>query len=214
MKKALTFYFIRHGRTIWNEQGLMQGSGNSNLTAQGVQGAVKTGEVLRDIPFVAAYSSCLQRTIDTANHILGERDIPLFQHCGLNEHHFGSWEGQLANDIRHTAEFQQMLNDPANYQALSNNGETWQQLAERAINALNDIIRIHQNGNILVVSHGHTLRLLIALLNGATWQNHREAGKSENLQNTSISVVRYEQEDGESTGKFILEKINDVSHLA
>nr|WP_256593617.1 histidine phosphatase family protein [Pasteurella bettyae] len=40
------------------------------------------------MPFIAAYSSCLQRTIDTANHILSHRDVPLFQHQGLNEHFF------------------------------------------------------------------------------------------------------------------------------
>lgn len=37
MSKQLTFYFIRHGRTQWNEQGLLQGSGNSPLTEQGIQ---------------------------------------------------------------------------------------------------------------------------------------------------------------------------------
>ena len=36
--------------------------------------------------------------------------------------------------------------------------------------ALHDIIKIHNQGNILIVSHGHTLRLLLALLNGATWK--------------------------------------------
>jgi len=41
MKKQLTFYFIRHGRTVWNEQGLMQGSGDSPLTEEGIQSAVK-----------------------------------------------------------------------------------------------------------------------------------------------------------------------------
>ena len=35
------------------------------------------------IPFVAAYSSVLKRTIATASHIIGERDIPLFHHQGL-----------------------------------------------------------------------------------------------------------------------------------
>ena len=25
MKKQLTFYFIRHGKTVWNTEGLMQG---------------------------------------------------------------------------------------------------------------------------------------------------------------------------------------------
>jgi len=80
MSKNLTFYLIRHGRTVWNEQGLLQGLGNSDLTENGVKGAKLTGVALKDVPFVAAYSSCLQRTIDTAQHILGQRSVPLFQH--------------------------------------------------------------------------------------------------------------------------------------
>ena len=208
MKKQLTFYFIRHGRTVWNEQGLMQGSGDSPLTEEGIKNAVKTGQALQNVDFIAAYSSCLQRTIDTANYIIGDRDIPLFQHRGLNEHYFGSWEGTNVELIRPLPEFQQMINDPANYKAESNGGETYEQLAKRAIAALQDIIKVHQEGNILVVSHGHTLRLLIALLNGATWQNHRDKDKSVSLLNTAISIMHYDSEKG-----FSLEKLNDTMHL-
>ncbi|MDO4626576.1 MAG: histidine phosphatase family protein [Pasteurellaceae bacterium] len=211
MQKELTFYFIRHGQTEWNLQGLMQGWGNSDLTEQGIVGAQLTGNALANVLFTVAYSSCLQRTIDTARHILGERDVPLFQHQGLNEQFFGSWEGKKADEIRQLTEFQQLVNDPAAYQAQSNQGETWEQLAERAMSALYDIIKIHDQGNILVVSHGHTLRLLIALCEGATWQNHRDNNRSQNLKNTSISVIRYQQIG--NVGRFMTEKINDTAHL-
>ena len=43
MKKQLTFYFIRHGKTVWNTEGLMQGHGDSPLTEEGISGAKKTG---------------------------------------------------------------------------------------------------------------------------------------------------------------------------
>ncbi|BFU59772.1 MULTISPECIES: histidine phosphatase family protein [Rodentibacter] len=208
MKKQLTFYFIRHGRTFWNEQGLMQGHGDSPLTEQGILGAQKAGLALQHIDFNAAYSSCLKRTIDTAELIIGKRNIPLFQHKGLNEQFFGKWEGQWVEPLREHPEFKQMISDPANYKAETNGGETYQQLAERAVKALQDIIEIHHSGNILVVSHGHTLRLLIALLNGATWQNHRDENQSIPLLNTSISIVHYESEKG-----FFVERINDASHL-
>ena len=208
MNKHLTFYFVRHGRTLWNEQGLLQGFGNSALTELGIQGAKQTGVALQHIPFVAAYSSCLQRTIDTAQYILGKRDVPLFQHKGLNEQYFGSWEGLPVEKLRSLDEFNQMLKDAANYKAQSNGGETFEQLAKRAMKALQDIIQVHEQGNILIVSHGHTLRLLLALLNGATWQNHRDEDKSVSLINTSISVVHYDDENG-----FRIEKINDADHL-
>ena len=135
MKKQLTFYFIRHGKTVWNTEGLMQGHGDSPLTEEGVIGAKKTGVALNHIPFVAAYSSVLKRTIATASHIIGERDIPLFHHQGLNEQYFGSWEGKVVDTLREHPEFQQLIKDPANYKAQVNGGETFEQLGERAMKA-------------------------------------------------------------------------------
>ena len=186
----------------------MQGHGDSPLTEEGVNGAKKTGVALNHIPFIAAYSSVLKRTIATASHIIGERDIPFFHHQGLNEQYFGSWEGKVVDTLRELPEFKQLIKDPANYKAQVNGGETFEQLGERAMKALQDIIKIHDLGNILIVSHGHTLRLLLALLNGATWQNHRDEDKSVSLINTSISVVHYDDENG-----FRVEKINDADHL-
>lgn len=213
MNKHLTFYLVRHGRTLWNEQGLLQGFGNSDLTELGIQGAKQTGVALQHIPFVAAYSSCLQRTIDTAQYILGKRDVPLFQHKGLNEQYFGSWEGLPVEKLRSLDEFNQMLKDAANYKAQSNGGETFEQLAKRAMKALQDIIQVHEQGNILIVSHGHTLRLLLALLAGTGWQEHRDEGKSQSLLNCAINIVHYEQSN-ETDGKFIIETINEAGHLS
>ncbi|MFZ7163991.1 histidine phosphatase family protein [Avibacterium avium] len=213
MKKQLTFYLVRHGRTVWNEQGLLQGQGDSPLIAEGIEGAIKTGEHLANVPFVAAYSSLLKRAMDTTQYIIGERNIPFFQHKGLNEHFFGSWEGVLVDSIRQSEEFQQMTKDPANYQAKSNSGETFAELAERAMQAVYDIINVHNEGNILLVSHGHTLRLLLALFDGSTWQNHRENPRVIRLDNTSISIVHYEQAENENVGRFVLETVNSTAHL-
>ncbi|MFZ7157730.1 histidine phosphatase family protein [Avibacterium gallinarum] len=213
MKKQLTFYLVRHGRTVWNEQGLLQGQGDSPLIAEGIEGAMKTGEHLANVPFVAAYSSVLKRAMDTTQYIIGERNIPFFQHKGLNEHFFGSWEGVLVDSIRQSEEFQQMTKDPANYQAKSNGGETFAELAERAMQAVYDIINVHNEGNILLVSHGHTLRLLLALFDGSTWQNHRENPRVIRLDNTSISIVHYEQAENENVGRFVLETVNSTAHL-
>lgn len=212
MSKNLTFYLIRHGRTVWNEQGLLQGLGNSDLTENGVKGAKLTGVALKDVPFVAAYSSCLQRTIDTAQHILGQRPVPLFQHQGLNEQYFGTWEGLPTVELHELEEFKQMRKEAANYKAQSNGGETFEQLAERIMGAMQDIIQVHDQGNILIISHGHTLRLMISLFNGISWQEHRDEGKSQSLLNTAINIVRYQQAN-DSDGKFFVDVLNDVRHL-
>ncbi|WP_032093142.1 histidine phosphatase family protein [Necropsobacter rosorum] len=213
MKKDLRFYLIRHGRTVWNDQGLLQGHGDSPLTEQGISAARLAGRALADVPFAAAYSSILRRTIDTARYIIGNRSVPLFQHQGLNEQFFGNWEGIVIDTIRDTEAFWQIQHDPANYTAEINQGETYEQLAERAMGALRDIIQVHDKGNILLVSHGHTLRLLLALLDGSSWQNHRANTRIPSLANTAINVVHYMQDDSAQSGRFIIEKINDVTHL-
>ena len=53
-----------------------------------------------------------------------------------------------------------------------------------------------------------TLQLLLSLLGGATWENHRDEGKSVSLLNTSISIVKYDSESG-----FHIEQLNNVAHL-
>ncbi|WP_424407877.1 histidine phosphatase family protein [Pasteurella sp. PK-2025] len=208
--KALTFYLIRHGKTEWNEQGLLQGHGDSPLTQAGIEGAKRTAYALSDVHFIAAYASGLSRAIETANTILQHKSTPLICHTGLNELAFGSWEGQSFQQLALLPEYAQMKHDPAQYHALSNQGETYEQLAKRAMGVIDEIIQTYSEGNILIVSHGHTLRMLLALFQGGTWQTHRENTSS--LANTSISVVRYQQ-TLEGQGTFLLEKINDVSHL-
>lgn len=208
--KTLTFYLVRHGRTEWNEQGLLQGGGNSPLTKQGIESAKLTGKALAKIPFVAAYSSMLQRAIETAEYILENTNTPLFCHSGLNELFFGSWEGRSVEELSLLPEFRQMRKKPGEYLAQSNQGETYDKLAKRVLTTLHDIISKYSSGNILIVSHGHTLRMLLALLSGGTWQNHRK--DSQSVLNTSISIVRYEQK-GNENGQFFVESVNDVSHL-
>lgn len=214
MQKNLTFYFLRHGRTEWNDKGLLQGQGNSALTEAGVAGALAAGKALEQIPFVAAYSSCLQRTIDTARYVIGTRPIPLFQHQGLNEQFFGKWEGIQIDEIRASQAFQNLVKYPKAYDQnieQYNQGEPFAKLAERSYKAIQDIIQVHQQGNILIVSHGHTLRLLLSLLGGHRWQDHRKEGVSVSLANCSISIFNYQQLAEQQS--FQLVQMNGTDHL-
>ncbi|MEH8027485.1 histidine phosphatase family protein [Gallibacterium anatis] len=214
MQKNLTFYFLRHGRTEWNDKGLLQGQGNSALTEAGVAGALAAGKALEQIPFVAAYSSCLQRTIDTARYVIGTRPIPLFQHQGLNEQFFGKWEGIQIDEIRASQAFQNLVKYPKAYDQnieQYNQGEPFAKLAERSYKAIQDIIQVHQQGNILIVSHGHTLRLLLSLLGGHRWQDHRKEGVSVSLANCSISIFDYQQSAQQQS--FQLVQMNGTDHL-
>lgn len=212
MTKTLTLYLVRHGRTEWNEQGLLQGAKNSPLTPQGIEGAKRTGQKLKQIDFTAVYTSQLQRTIDTAQYILAGKNSPIIPLAQLNEQDFGAWEGQSIAELKQTEnqEFYAMQHQPEAYQAL-NGGETYAQLAQRVEQAIQQITQNHQQGNILIVSHGHTLRLLLALINNIPWQQHRDPELSVSLANTAISIVKYQE--NENHRGYVIESVNDMDHL-
>ena len=61
-------YIIRHGRTVWNAAGKIQGSADIELTEDGRMGAVLTGKAWEAVRlhFDAVYSSPLKRAYETA----------------------------------------------------------------------------------------------------------------------------------------------------
>ncbi len=203
----LTIYFVRHGKTEWNLTGQMQGWGDSPLVSEGKNGAILVGEALQDIHFKAAYVSPSKRTQDTAKYILSGKKVPIHLTEEFREMSFGSWEGIRVSelDIQFKEAREAMLHSPATFDASENGGETYYELETRIQKGMQKLISEQKSGNILVVSHGMTLTLLMFLLAGGEMADHRSKG--ERILNTSISKVEY------SDGKFHIVKLNDVAHL-
>ncbi len=216
--KNINLYLIRHGQTEWNINDQMQGSKNSPLTEQGILGAKITGNYLKDISFMQAYSSTQQRAIETRDYIIAENNhkTPTFELADLCEMDFGLWEGKHVPTLKkEIPEFTTYLTDPANFDPSVNQGESYLAVLERMKRALNTIVENanHDNGNILVVSHGTVLRLLLCVLYGGDWRLHRDESYFPRMLNTSISLVNYQQTADDSNGKFTVEYFNRVDHL-
>lgn len=212
--KDLNLYLIRHGQTEWNVKDRMQGSLNSPLTADGILGAKITGQHLKDTPFVAAYSSPLPRAVETRDYILAQRDdiVPAHTLDGLSEMDFGLWEGQPVPELSKLPEFNLYMHEPEKFDASGNQGEKYHDVLERMKNSLTEIINnAPDKGNILVVSHGTALRLLICVLNGGDWHKHRNENYFPRMLNTSISVVNY-QGSGHD-GHYNVKYFNNVDHI-
>lgn len=86
----MKIYLVRHGETLFNLKGLIQGWCDSPLTQKGIQQSLVVGKTLQEIPFTHAYCSTSPRTLDTLKNILQDRDIPYTQLEGLKEMNFGS----------------------------------------------------------------------------------------------------------------------------
>ena len=66
----MKIYVIRHGQTLWNAQGRLQGAADIPLNDNGTRLARITGQALKEVPFFCCFTSPLKRARDTASLIL------------------------------------------------------------------------------------------------------------------------------------------------
>ena len=94
-------YILRHGETVWNREGRMQGWLNAPLTDLGLAQAGRQGEVLarRDLTGFTFYTSPLGRAVQTAGIALGPVATEIRTDDRLREIDVGPWSGQLRRDF-------------------------------------------------------------------------------------------------------------------
>jgi probable phosphoglycerate mutase len=196
-------YITRHGTTEWNIKRILQGWGDSNLTEDGIMRAIKLGEKLQNVKFDMIYSSPQNRALETAKLIRGNRNIKIETTVNIRELGFGIWEGMCIDDIanKYPEEFSIYNNDPVRFVPMK--GESYEELFKR-INIFIDEIKSKKYENILVVTHGVTIKALIANIKGLPLE---EFSKLPVYTGTALNIVELKEDKME----FIVE--NDVSHL-
>lgn len=158
-----TIYLVRHGQSQANEAGIMQGSQiDTPLTELGKEQALFAKEKLQGIFFDQSYASPLKRAKQTAK-IITRKDPRLDKR--LLEFDYGSWDGQKLSDIYQ--KYAQYFDE--NYNLLPNSweasgGQTYVEVTTKVKSFLTDVQKKHKNETILVVSHGFTIKLLVAYL--------------------------------------------------
>lgn len=185
----------------------MQGWSDSPLTPEGESVACQTGERLSDIPFSAVYTSDLGRTIQTAKLILkdnkycnSEEIQPMKE---FRETFFGSFEAEYGNTVypkvaaKHGIEMKDVFGK-LSLAEISNtmkeldpydDAESEEEFENRLAQGLEKITNsISENSEVLVVTHGNTIRHIVNKISPKT-NVFQEIG------NSSITIIEYE--DGE-----------------
>ncbi len=93
---AIHYYFVRHGETTANADNRIQGWADSPVTRVGMRVVDQVADSLSDIHFHLAYTSDLDRCVETGERILTKQDsdIQLFPIEGFREYNFGGLEDQ------------------------------------------------------------------------------------------------------------------------
>jgi broad specificity phosphatase PhoE len=202
---GLRLLLIRHGESVANSEGRMQGRLDSPLNACGVRQAGATAERLAgEGRPEALYTSPLQRALDTAR-ILGERlGLEPIVLPDLMEVDIGEAQGLPWTEFEARWPKEARALRGSGHDARWPGGESRTELAARAARAMDEIVARHATGTVAVVGHGGTLRW--GLMHLLCVPDPRSTPYR--FDNCALSEVLL------TPGECHLVRFNDASHLA
>ena len=171
---SLTIYFLRHGETTASKTGGYCGALDVELTPEGVQMAEDFATAYQSLPWTAIFCSPLWRTIQTAKPLGNLIGMELQLRDGLKEIAYGKWEGKTPTEVNQEFhdEYVRWLADPG-WNSPSG-GEKGIDIARRSGEVLEEIEQTYDSGNILVVSHKATIRIMLCSLLGIDVGRYRD----------------------------------------
>jgi broad specificity phosphatase PhoE len=171
---GVTFYFLRHGETQASQTGGYCGVLDVDLTPEGHRMAKEFAAAYKSLPWVAVFCSPLRRSMDSARPLCAAVGLETQRRDGLKEIAYGQWEGKTPDEVnrRFHDEYVRWLAD-AGWNAPTG-GERGVDVARRSSVVLEEIERTYLSGNVLVVSHKATTRIMICSLLGIDVGRYRD----------------------------------------
>ena len=185
---SLKLYLLRHGETIYSRTGGYCGDLDPELTANGEKMAEAFAKAHQVIAWDAVFVSPMKRTIATAKPLCEASGMEMQFRDGLRELRYGKWEG-LTNEFvkeNYSEDYLRWLTEPAWNPPTG--GETAVQLASRASLAIAEIQEQYPSGNVLVVSHKATIRVILCSLLGIDLGRYRDRI---DVPAASLSIVQF-----------------------
>ena len=164
---SLTLHFLRHGQTTLSREDNFCGSGlDPELTPEGLEMAEAFATVYREKPWAAIFTSCLKRSITTARPLCEALGASMQARAEFNEIAYGKWEGLSKETVERTFhdDYISWQADPAWHAPTG--GELAVTIAQRGSQIVREIRERFDGGNILVVSHKATIRIILCSLMG------------------------------------------------
>jgi probable phosphoglycerate mutase len=163
-------WLVRHGESTWNARGLAQGHDDqARLTSRGLRQARAIAVQLRDRPIRALYASDLSRALQTAAPLAGALGLTVVRDARLRERGLGVLEGTATASISPAVSG---ISDGrvVNPDACPDGGESLRDFYRRVARFAGDLAAAgraeDRAGDVAIVAHGGTLRMLTACRQG------------------------------------------------
>lgn len=199
----MRIYLIRHAK---QESKLC--NDNTALCEIGRKQAHLLGKRLLNYHIDEIYASDLLRAKETAEIVASELGKPMdvIIREGLRETDFGELTYQLDEDIK--VKYKEFMESRYHVEEdwAYPGGESGKEVFVRAMEVMQEIIHTDKK-NVVVVTHGGTIRVLLAGLFQGGQKDRLLISKT--MERGGFSEIYYE----EKTGRFYLERVNDFAHL-
>jgi ribonuclease H / adenosylcobalamin/alpha-ribazole phosphatase len=199
-------YLVRHGETLANREYRYIGTRDDPLSPFGETQALQLAEALSVLPISAVYSSPLQRTYRTAILIAARQSLEVQKVDDLRECDFGTWEGlSRAEVLERSQEDSKRLREwEQNTSVAPPCGESFEELQQRMIAAIERLAHAHPDQAIVLVSHVGPIKVLLSAALGAPLASAFRIF----LDPATISVV-----DWRDAAHAIVRLVNSHAHL-
>ncbi len=198
VEEKLELWLIRHGESMWNIEGRIQGHSDSPLSELGIEQAKLLQRRLAEHDFDFVYSSDLARAKDTAELVVPNSKIHLDQR--LRERNFAGFEGKTHKELSQEERniFEAWRNDPENVRPLG--GELQSEFCKRILAWLEELPKL---GKVIAFTHGGFIRTLLF------WVVRAKASYARSFLINNTSISKFYIYDN----KIHISTVNDTAHL-
>ena len=187
----LNLHLIRHGQTDWNEERRVQGQSDSRLTQLGEEQAIELGQRIQMVEFNMVFCSSSLRTRQTAANLFTDSRVEIEYLDNLREIFLGPWEGSLYDEIeqREPDSFRHFWEEPHLFDV--EGAESFYELQNRAVAAVEKIADLHLEQQIAVVSHGALIKTILCYVENLPMD---ELWTPPHMHNCAHSIIRFSPE--------------------
>jgi broad specificity phosphatase PhoE len=195
---------VRHGQTTWNKVERVRGQVEIPLDEVGLAQAEATGRrIAAEWHPAAVYCSPLIRAVQTAQAIARCCRLDVQPTDGLNDLNFGQWQGLSPAEIqsRWPAMAKSWLSVP--HTVTFPGGESLAILRDRAMSAVQHIIQVRGQQDVVLVAHTVVNRVILLAMLGLDNSHYWRIGQD----TCAVNAIRWD------SGAFYIESLNDTCHL-
>ncbi|CAN5454940.1 histidine phosphatase family protein [soil metagenome] len=185
-RRMTTVLLVRHGLTALTGPILAGWTPGVHLDERGQAQAAGLAERLRDLPLAALVTSPLERCVETATALRGQRDQELHVDERLGEAGYGDWSGQPLKKLAKDPLWKVVQAHPSAVRFP--NGETLRATQARAVDAVRDWnARLGPDATYLACTHADVIKAVVADALGL----HLDLFQRITVDPCSLTVIRY-----------------------